>query len=892
MLPIKIIPISSVLCALFISVSGFRLHLDSLKSKAVWTLHNENNSISTGAAVPGGVYSDLQAAGVIGDVLWRDNDVLTRWVAYDTWTYTASFYVNADNLKYDSITLVLEGVDTFAYVELNGSPVGSTQNMFVRYAFDVKQHLQAGHNELKVTFDSAVLVARNLSQRHFTAPACVPDVYHGECHANQVRKMQASFSWDWGPAFPSVGIWKPIFLEFRNSPVIRSLTTHIEKQDSTWHVRITAHFEGHGKSHHLTGFLSAILSVEGHQNVKIGRDLDTRTRNDGTAEVDMNMKISENMVRLWWPNGYGEQPLYDLNVVFADVQTGSTSHKHVKIGFRTIELVEEDASRILGNNTAGEGLTFYFKVNGYPIFMKGSNWIPSHILPEHSYNKMTIDNLLRSAVVTHTNMIRVWGGGLWEDDYFYRRCDELGLLVWQDLLFACSMYPAHHEFLENVKTEVEQNVIRLQHHPSVAIWGGNNENEVALRGNWYDTETQFDRYKREYITLYVDTIKPVVEALDPTRRYLVSSPSNGIKSEQDGYIAENPYDPHYGDTHYYNYVADNWDFSIYPNTRFASEYGFQSLPSKWTLQTASNLTSDYSVDSEFVAHRQHSPNGYSFIEAQIGRHLALDKDDANYFDKFIFYSQIIQAMAMKVETEFYRQSQRDWYTMGALYWQLNDVWQAPSWSGIEFGGRWKMLHYYAKSFFEPVLVSPRKKVTGDVDVYLINDRFVPITEAKIFVDTFKWDSLVPIKSENYTGNVGPLQSEKQVSLELWDEKNKDEIFMRFSVKADGVSYSPYNYVFPVPLKDVKGLTEPKIKITVRKAQKSSVGQNKFVVNINVDRVVAFLWLETCHIDGRYSDNGLILTEADTEVVFHTHDDVTAAELHTCITENIQYYVNK
>lgn len=191
-----------------------------------------------------------------------------------------------------------------------------------------------------------------------------------------------------------------------------------------------------------------------------------------------------------------------------------------------------------------------------------------------------------------------------------------------------------------MKAEIEYNVLRLQHHPSIAVWAGNNENEVALRGNWYNTQSQFEKYKNEYIKLYVETIKPIVEDIDPGRRYLVSSPSNGRQSEQDGYIAENPYDPNYGDTHYYNYLADNWDQNIYPQTRFASEYGFQSLPSIQTMRMATNNTSDYKIDSDYSKHRQHSPNGYNFIEMQMNRHLKLNESDAKYFEKFVFYSQV------------------------------------------------------------------------------------------------------------------------------------------------------------------------------------------------------------------------------------------------------------
>ncbi|XP_045777070.1 beta-mannosidase [Maniola jurtina] len=866
-----------------------KFSLDSSNDKVIWKLENKNKTISVAGSVPGGVYSDLQKSGTIGDILQGFNDVLTRWIAYDSWTYTGKFNVSANNLENAVAQLVLEGVDTVAHIELNGRSIGSTNNMFVRYVFNVKQYLQAGENELKFSFESPVKFAKIRSEKYFTAPDCVPDIYNGECHANQIRKMQASFSWDWGPAFPSVGIWRPARLEFFNGAVIRSLTTHTEKKDSSWSLRTKVYLQTGENIKRIKGNLSMYLSVEGHQTFKVGKYLDVATRDDGTVEAEIDMSISANLVTEWWPNGYGDQRLYNLFVFLTTTEKDKEiSYKHAKIGFRTIELVEEDAGLILGNNTtAGHGLTFYFKVNGYPIFMKGSNWIPSNILPEIGESRKTINNLLTAARDAHMAMLRVWGGGIYESDYFYRRCDELGILIWQDFLFACSMYPVDPDFLETVKTEIEQNVIRLQHHPSIAVWAGNNENEVALRGNWYNTKSEFEKYKREYITLYVDTIKPIVEGIDPGRRYLVSSPSNGRKSEEDGYIARNPYDPNYGDTHYYNYLADSWDSNIYPQTRFASEYGFQSLPSIKTMRSATNRTEDYHVESNYSKHRQHSPAGYSFIEAQINRRLNLDKNDRKYFEKFVFYSQISQAMAIKTETEFYRQSQSNWYTMGALYWQLNDVWQAPSWSGIEFGGKWKMLHYFAKTFFAPVLISPRLTKTGDVDIYLINDRFVPINDAKITVDVFNWSSLASISSKTYPADVGPLNSKMQATFTLWNAENKDEIFLRFRLQAEGVPSSPYNYLFPVSLKNAKGLKEPTISITVQKKDDENDGVNKFNININVDTVIIFLWLEADSVDGQFEDNGFVVTEANFKVDFTTTDVISAKELEKSIT--YQYY---
>ncbi|XP_013184621.2 beta-mannosidase-like [Amyelois transitella] len=867
--------------------------LDLGSKNAVWTVENKNGSQKLPATVPGGIYSDLQNAGMIGDIFSGFNDVLTRWVAYDTWTYTGRFYVNEAQMETKTAHLVFHGLDTVAFVHLNDAPIGSTNNMFVRYVFDVKDHLKAGENVLKVEFTSPIEAARVLSDNHFTAPDCVPSVYKGECHANQLRKMQASFSWDWGPAFPSVGIWQPATIEFYNGAIIRSVTTFTEKGDTKWRLKIKTYLESSLSTKQLEGHLSAVLSVEGRQTIRAQKEVNVHTKEDGTAELDIDMVVNEDLIKLWWPNGYGEQNLYDLRV-FLSTQGAreEVSRKHVRIGFRTIELIQEDASRVLGNTTAGQGLTFYFKINGYPLFMKGSNWIPGHILPEYGGDKSLVDGLLTAARDAHMAMLRVWGGGIYESDYFYQKCDELGILIWQDFLFACSMYPAYPEFLDNVKIEILQNVIRLQHHPSIALWAGNNENESALRDNWYDTLSQFEKYKEEYIKLYVDTIKPIVTDVD-NKEYIVSSPSNGLKSEQEGYIAEDPSDSYYGDRHYYSYTSDNWDMNTYPQTRFASEYGFQSLPSVATMRTATKNPEDFRVDSEYSKHRQHSPNGYTYIAEQMKKHLKLDENDPKYFDKFVFQSQISQAMAIKAESEFYRQGQADWYTMGALYWQLNDVWQAPSWSGIEHGGKWKMLHYYAKWFFAPILVSPRPLLSEDVDVYLINDRFVPIVEAHIIVEVFNWSSLTPIRSQSYPANVDALSAKKQdIKLTTLD-LNTDETFLRFTLTAPGVPSSPYNYVFPKPFKSISGLREPRIQINVSRPRRTG-HYFYYPVDIQVDTVVLFLWLETSeafndHHSGYFEDNGVIIANPYLRTNFISKDVLSPKYIENAIT--YQYYMN-
>ncbi|XP_035449572.2 beta-mannosidase [Spodoptera frugiperda] len=881
-----------LLCSVWSAVNAINIKLSSSES-VVWTFVNSNRSISGKADVPGGIYSDLQANYIIGNILAEDNDVLTRWVAHELWTYTAQFNVSKEVILNSSVVhLVFEGVDTAAFISVNDdTPIGSVNNMFVRYVFDIKDKLKEGLNELKVSFLSPISAAKVRSDKHFAAPECVPSVYNGECHVNQIRKMQASFSWDWGPAFPSVGIWRPVYIEAYNSAIIRSVTTHITKKKEEWVLNIKTYFETSMKKTQITGILSATLELEGKTTVKKWIPVYETSQTDGTFVVELEFKISEIQVRTWWPNGYGEQPLYELVVHFAsDTYLNESSHKSLMVGFRTVELIEKDAAEILGNTTAGKGLTFYFTVNGHPLFMKGSNWIPSNILPELGERQTdVVDNLLKSARDAHMSMLRVWGGGVYESDYFYEKCDQLGILIWQDFLFACAMYPTDPEFINTVQEEIEQNVLRLQYHPSIAVWAGNNENEAALVGNWYDTTPEFEKYKNQYIKLYVETIKPIVQDLDPGRRYLVSSPSNGRESERENYVAHNPYDPHYGDTHYYNYLADNWNMMTYPKTRFASEYGFQSLPSLVTMKTATNNSEDFSLDSHYSVHRQHSPNGYSFIELQMNSRMKLQKDDPKYFEKFIFYSQISQAMAIKTETELYRQDQANWYTMGALYWQLNDVWQAPSWSSIEYTGRWKMLHYYAKDFFAPVLVSPRLDASGEMEVYLINDRFVPILEAKITIQFYNWSSPAPILTKQYPASCGPLTAALQPNIDgtLMGYK-KEEIFVKFSLLATGIR-SPVNYVFPVPLKRVTTLRKPNIEILVSNFVMRRHHQNlEYTVQIRVDTVVAFLWLET-EVEGRFEENGLIVTEPQMIVKFLCKDHVSPRILEKSITT--QYYLH-
>lgn len=887
---------TTVLIASLFSISTYgeaaKMYLDSSSLDGGWRVRNANGSIDIEAVVPGGIYTDLREAHILTeDIYYRFNDINYRWVSKENWTYSLKFEVEDKFIEKQEIFLVFHGVDTVASIYLNDEYIGNTDNMFVRYSFPVKSIVRRGENTLEVRFESSITAAERQYQqqalKYPVPPTCVPDEYRGECHANHLRKMQASFSWDWGPAFPSAGIWKNVELEAFDVAVLREVTTSATLTNSSWLLQIQIFLE--------TG--EQILTVSGIFDARLDIDVDPVTETaellpekPGQFNKTLTMEIPQDKVEMWWPNGFGSQKLYNLSVTVRDDTQTVIGQVSLRIGFRTIELVQEPISE-----EEVRGLTFYVKVNNVPIFSKGSNWIPSHILPEKSAEPDVINDLLSSAKAAHMNMLRVWGGGLYESDLFYRLADELGILIWQDFMFACSMYPTNPEFLESVTKEVTQQVRRLHHHPSVVIWAGNNENEAALRGNWYGTSSDFPLYKSDYIKLYVDTIRPVVLAEDTTRPYIVSSPTNGIQSESEGYIAEDPYSPLYGDLHYYNYLADAWNPNTYPNTRFSSEYGIQSFPSLKTLSLVS-IPSDMSMQSEFIDHRQHHPGGNYEIRYEIEQHMQLQEYETpeEEFPTFIYFAQINQAMSIKTATEFYRRgrglltSDGQGVTMGALYWQLNDIWQGASWASLEFGGKWKMLHYFARNFFAPALVSPSVTAAGELEVHLISD-YLDNKETLLNVSVYKWDSLTPISQTSNTYTLRAASVQKVFSNNLLDylrdagcgQDAAKNCFLYFSLTTEnGNITSPDNFLFPGPLKELTDFKAANITVT---SVIPGMDANTFEIEISTDRVALFVWLEANDIAGEFSDNGFLLVTPTRKIEFTAKTDVTSDKLKGALT---------
>ncbi|KAB7495341.1 Beta-mannosidase, partial [Armadillidium nasatum] len=491
--------------------------------------------ITIDAKVPGGVYGSLMDSGKLteGDFYYRFNDINYRNYSYRNWTYFTSFEVPSNIWSESRIILEFLGLDTVSDVILNGRLVGKSVNMFARYIWDVTSYLKKENEQtLEIEFQSPVEWSRKAyekqAQDYEVPPKCIFPSFKGECHANHIRKMQSSFAWDWGPAFPNMGIWKPwnligfSSLRIKDILIFTKPTSPIggggkSRFDSVgWIVKLKVVFDAAVINKKISGKIRVDISGNTHLVKKINV-----TPKRYKIFIEEKFKVSKGILKTWWPNGYGNQPLYDLTVTWSADKTHEENHKTIIVGFRTVELDQS-----------------YVKPKRRVL---GSNWVPSHVLPERM-NQDYMNRLLIDAADTHQNCIRVWGGGIYESDEFYKTANELGILIWQDFMFACSMYPTNAKFLNSVAHEVETQVHRLQHHPSILVWGGNNENEQSLRENRYATAGNFRRYKEDYIKLYVDVIKNLVEAADDSRPFVVSSPSNGILTEEEDYVAENPED--------------------------------------------------------------------------------------------------------------------------------------------------------------------------------------------------------------------------------------------------------------------------------------------------------------------------------------------------------------
>ncbi|KAK7109878.1 hypothetical protein V1264_013839 [Littorina saxatilis] len=874
-----------------------------------WTVSNAARNVSVPAKVPGSMYTALQDFNNrTENPLYRDNDVQLAWIGHANWTYTTVFECPAlDASTSESVLLVAEGVDTVSTVVINGKDVGKTFDMFVRYSWDITDVIQPGDNTIEVRFESATgYAAKQAASYPYTVPrTCHPWVQHGECYRNFIRKEPCSFSWDWGPSFPTQGIWKPMYLVFFGQAMMDMATVEVLQGpgEKGWVLKTKAYFNVTGGGS-INGQLKISLVNTDVQEV---HDVTLSTEK---TWAEFNISVPESAgVKRWWPNGYGDQALYDVIFEFTASDAGLTSLIK-RIGFRTIELVQDPVS-----SEPSQGLTFYFKVNGLPIFMKGSNWIPADNFQER-ITKDRLRSLLQAAADAHINGMRVWGGGIYESDDFYDLTDELGILIWQDFMFASDLYPADEAFIGNVTQEVTYQVRRLMHRPSICLWSGNNENEGAIKDKmgW----SNYTIYYNDYIKLYITTIMAIVTREHPSSVFVSSSPSNGVQTAQQGYVDKDPQSNNYGDVHFYSYDIDEWKPGKFPIPRFASEYGTQAWCNFETLLDVFE-PSDMSYNSSQAVHRQHHPQGNQEMLKEISMHLKLPPGrtpDPQRFKHLIYLTQINQAMSIKTESEHYRRHQSSvlpdgrGLTMGALYWQLNDIWQAPTWASIDFSGRWKMLHNYALQFFSPLLVSPYQD-GNDLDIFVVVDqiptvevrdpdtqqlRFEPTTKVKVgdddvldlaskvekattgvmTVEMYSWKSFTPLHTWtvdyklNTTAESVFRQDVDSMMTEAGCTSSTDCFIHTFlNDRNQGVD----NHFFLAELKD-SNLEKAEIAITnlTRESEK------ELTITLSTTKIAPFVWLDAGWFIGKFSRNGFLMLTPTTTVTFTGTEALDLSEL--------------
>lgn len=769
--------------------------------KEHWIFRKKGDVKWLSASVPGTVHTDLFNNKVIPNPFYGTNEKQLQWIENEAWEYETSFVVSPSELKHKTVELQFDGLDTYAEVFLNGKSILNVDNMFRNWKVEVKKYLKVGQNKLTVVFQSAVKKGKEAAKKlNYTLPSD-EKIF--------TRKAQYHYGWDWGPRFVTAGIWKKVQLNFWNSATIENvkyeqklLSDEIAQLDFTAEVDC----KQSGKYQLIINDVSEIYSL------KKGKNL---------LKIDYEIKNPKR----WWSNGLGEAYLYPFVISLSEKNT-MLSKKEMNIGLRTLELVQEKDNF---------GKSFYFKLNGVPVFMKGANYIPPNsFLPKAKDS--VYKSIVKNAVEANMNMLRVWGGGVYADDAFYDECDKNGILVWQDFMFACAMYPGDAAFLKNVKREVVDNVNRLQNHPSLALLCGNNENDEGWH-NWgwqkqyHYSAADSTKIWNDYKKLFHELIPKTLDSLLSKEKniYWPSSPSIGWGRKES--LLQ-------GDSHYWGVWWGMEPFEVYKKKigRFMSEYGFQGMPNLETFNAFAN-ENELNLTSESVKNHQKHPTGYQTIQTYMER----DYKVPTNFEDFIYVSQLLQAEGMKTAIEAHRRAKP--YCMGTLYWQLNDCWPVTSWSSVDYFGNWKAFHYQAKRSFENVLVSVAEE-ENQYKVYVVSDE-VSSKKGKLelqlldFEGKILWQSASEIQVAENTGKVYYAMDKK-----MFEKFNSKQTVLSAKLIVDDSEVKSVLFYFEKP-KDLE-LKEPKLVIKYP-------NENTIEVSTDILAKNVFLSSEGAHFSDNYFD---------------------------------------
>ncbi len=815
--------------------------VEKISLNGYWNLSHKEKSINITAQVPGTVFEALIEKSTIEDPFYGEREHEMSWIFDSEWQYEKKFDVNSDFLKHSKILLRFYGLDTISEVYLNDEKLGSTENMFLMYDFDVKSKLKISNNVLKIVFKSPTKTARQLIKKHgirlTTGMVAFPGVPY-------LRKAQYFFGWDWGPKLPDIGIWKSVeMIGYDNLKINSIYPIQIIKYNKDPHnikkLEEISTLKVESVKLDVKIEIDSIIEDVGTLNYKIRIELNSQEKEVFYNEVYLKEKnqiveLTLTEPHLWWTHDLGVPYLYDLTVSI--LNDGVIDKKTQKLGIRDIQLIR---------NPDKWGETFYFLLNGVPIFAKGANWIPIDSFIPRGKKLGLYEMNLNYAKEANMNMVRVWGGGIYEDDLFFELCDELGIMVWQDFPFACAIFPYHEEFTENVKKEAIQNIKRLRHHPCLALWCGNNEIEqlwklLLLLSNISDLDT-ISKFKKSYINLFEIILPGLVKEYDPTHPYWPSSPTNGRFQEK-----ADPNSPDKGDSHFWRVWHGGARFSAYRsfNSRFMSEYGFESFPSMKTITTFCP-PDQYRFYSPIMENHQKNSAGNKKIMRYMRRRFSIPKK----FEQRVILSQITQAEAIEYGVEHWRRNRNDFHCMGSLYWQLNDCWPVASWSSLDYYGRWKALHYIAKKIYKPFYTSVKEE-RNYVELWITNDmRFS--REGILNWNILNSQGTILLEgSENV--RVPPCSSMmvrkvdvSTINKSIDDIRNNIVFFSLESGETVHRGFRLFDNPKNFPLKD------PEISFVVKELDKN---KDLYSINMNSRNIALYVYIESDIIDFIASDN--------------------------------------
>ncbi len=786
-----------------------------------WTFCQVGDTLWSDAKVPGTIHQDLLNHNRIPNPFYGMNEEAVQWVENEDWMYRTSFVVTEEQLNRDAAVLELDGLDTYADVFLNGALILRSDNMFVGHKVPVKSVLRKGENRLLIRFRSAVKEALPQWETNgFDYPA---DNDHSSKRVSiYTRKAPYSYGWDWGIRLATCGIWRPVRLVFSDVAriedyYVRQASVSASKADVDNRLEIT-----NVTSQPVSALLKVAYHYSANDTKEVQKQIELRP-----GENTVSLPVMIDNPHLWMPNGWGEPSLYKFTASVS-VDGVEVASQERQVGLRSIRVVMEDDEH---------GKSFYFEVNGHPMFAKGANFIPDDaLLPNVTTERYK--RIFEDVKAANMNMLRVWGGGIYEDDKFYDEADRNGILIWQDFLFACTTYPHDPLFLKRVEAEAEYNIKRLRGHASLAMWCGNNEIYEGVRywgwNNKYTAEA-FAEMNRGYDVLFRQLLPDMVKRFDSDRFYMHGSPYEANWGRPESWKIA---DSHNWGTWYGRKPFESFDSEI---PRFMSEYGFQAFPEMKTIRTFAE-EKDFELESPVMNAHQKATIGNALIKQTMGLYYKVPAK----FEDLVYVGLVLQGQGMRHGIEAHRRNRP--YCMGSLFWQLNDSWPVVSWSSIDYYGNWKAMQYQSQRAFAPVLINAIKE-GDDLCVYLISDELQDRDDVRLTVELMDFDGKSHGKwthSGKLSANTSMLFLKKRVD-EFLSKQDAATSFLRFTLKAkNGAALADEVFYFAYP-KDQK-LPEARIETSVKRRGEA------IEMTLKADKLARDIFIEVPVQGVRFSDN--------------------------------------